>query len=721
MALTDDVIGALQVLAKPDGVRVTELCRALPHATSHEVEAALQRLLRLGQVRRNDLKGTWRLAGATASTPPSPPTLGPTRTSLPKGTDVRPQEVALPVVEDRGIPTECDEEGVIDASQREVIRDNVSARQVVAAGPGFGKTAVACGRVARLLREGVEPSHILLLSFTRTAVREMRARIAALAKDIADANAVEVRTIDSFMWRLRTGFTESASDGKGYAESIDDAAAMFDALTPDARDYFDRFAHVVVDEAQDLVGSRAQLVVKLLRRLSPTAGWTVFLDPAQAIYEWSDEEGRGGAPQATFAELLATLNPTPIKRELRHLHRTRDGGLRALLLGARRLVLDAPDTAYPRLRACLDARAAGEPLPVMEAGAGLLAQGCTSADTLVLLRRRAEVMELSAQLSKSGIAHRLRFGGLPHLGAPWVAPVLNQAFRQADSLRVTERNVLDAWQAIAAANSWLLDGWDPAVAWQLLRRHAGRPAKTIDIGAIATRLSSPSLPDDVSRRELGGAGPILSTVHGSKGRESPHALLLLTPQHDEGAEEARVLYVGLSRAKERFDVRAFRGSRWSCLEDTGRACHRSKTGNQRVELGRAGDFDLFRTLTLAGPVLEQQQRTLASFDGSVRPTHITTSEATQWIRHATSEGDPTPLAALSRGCEHELLQVARRADPKAHTPSLVRHLRWFDVGSVGLAGEAAANLELPEPWNTTRLFLMPVILGPGVIFGAKHE
>ena len=40
--------------------------------------------------------------------------------------------------------------------------------------------------------------------------------------------------------------------------------------------------HVLVDEIQDLVGSRAQLVMALLQRAE--AGFTMFGDPAQAIY-----------------------------------------------------------------------------------------------------------------------------------------------------------------------------------------------------------------------------------------------------------------------------------------------------------------------------------------------------------------------------------------------------------------------------------------------------
>ena len=65
-----------------------------------------------------------------------------------------------------------------DEEQLSVINDEKSSRQIVEAGPGTGKTAVACARVASLIDvHEVPPSKIWLLSFTRTAVREIRNRI----------------------------------------------------------------------------------------------------------------------------------------------------------------------------------------------------------------------------------------------------------------------------------------------------------------------------------------------------------------------------------------------------------------------------------------------------------------------------------------------------------------------------------------------------------------
>ena len=65
-----------------------------------------------------------------------------------------------------------------DAEQMRVITADSDARLIVEAGPGTGKTAVACARLAHLIsEEDIEPSKILMISFTRAAAAEIRARL----------------------------------------------------------------------------------------------------------------------------------------------------------------------------------------------------------------------------------------------------------------------------------------------------------------------------------------------------------------------------------------------------------------------------------------------------------------------------------------------------------------------------------------------------------------
>ncbi|MCQ2510335.1 MAG: ATP-dependent helicase [Lachnospiraceae bacterium] len=71
---------------------------------------------------------------------------------------------------------------------------------MVLAGPGSGKTAVITGRTHALIRGGVDPSRILVVTFTRAAAAEMKARF--LAKEGAASSAVTFGTFHGVFYAI---------------------------------------------------------------------------------------------------------------------------------------------------------------------------------------------------------------------------------------------------------------------------------------------------------------------------------------------------------------------------------------------------------------------------------------------------------------------------------------------------------------------------------------
>jgi DNA helicase-2/ATP-dependent DNA helicase PcrA len=66
--------------------------------------------------------------------------------------------------------------------------------QMLEAGPGTGKTRTLIGRVIWLLRQGVKPENILILTFSNKAAEELRQRVKRFAPEASDVIRVETRS-----------------------------------------------------------------------------------------------------------------------------------------------------------------------------------------------------------------------------------------------------------------------------------------------------------------------------------------------------------------------------------------------------------------------------------------------------------------------------------------------------------------------------------------------
>lgn len=611
-----------------------------------------------------------------------------------------------------------------DADQLQVIEEDADSRLIVEAGPGTGKTAVACARLAYLINEeDIEPSNTWMISFTRAAVAEIRARLHSYVGDASFA--IRIATIDSHAWSIHSGHDPNASLTGSYEENI---ARVIDLLKTDedVADELSQIEHVVIDEAQDLVGQRADLIEALVERLPSDCGITVFADEAQAIYGFSDNS-IGSRKEAGFKSDLPLLGRLQAvkklgftKLALKEIYRTSSPGLKKIFSELRQDILDKQkhgsglhaETAQ-RIRELAD-----------ESGlkwTDMKVANFTS-DDLLLFRTRAEVL-MASQFCD--LPHRLRLSGYGATLPAWLAICFSDFVEPF----LAERRFLDLWAA--RIESKVSPPYGPAEAWQHLMRVSGRQDGSVDMQSLRRRLGQTRPPVELTLPEYGLHGPIVGTIHASKGREASNVVLILPSVSEfesveDEIEEARVLFVGATRARASLIVGERSPFRASTLA-SGRA-HRStwKGQSTMVEIGRSGD------ITARGLVGHSEFSEADAFAGQafltkvvdvVTPYKLEADPDLDWRYriHAGNEG--LCVGALSRNLTYDLWEIlGNRNQKRSHKPpTYVNHVRGQGCATIVLGPDDNELETLHEPWASSGFVLTPRVAAfpPFTFFGRR--
>ena len=137
--------------------------------------------------------------------------------------------------------------------------------------------------------------------------------------------------------------------------------------------------------------------------------------------------------------------------------------------------------------------------------------------------------------------HRIRMSGLPVCIFPWVGACLSGYVESS----LTRTTFTDLWRQYVHNTSFeILDEKD---AWSHMVRIAGESNTIVDMRRLRQRLGRGAPPAEFCAPMLGHGGPILGTIHASKGREKEFVYLMMPPEPGDGAdheEETRVVFVG---------------------------------------------------------------------------------------------------------------------------------------------------------------------------------
>lgn len=629
------------------------------------------------------------------------------------------------------------------AGQLQVIQALAEDWLLVVAGPGTGKTHVSALRLLHLLKNGVHPAQILVLSFSRSAVCTLTRRISELSQGdesmVEDLRHLAIRTFDSWSFRMlrQTGVPSAELLEGNHDDNIRRLSAVIEAGGGELGDRLSGIRHVIIDEFQDLAGVRANLVIGLLSFLNQSrrVGFTVLGDPVQAIYGFTS--GREGEPSVDPWTSLKTQMGSGL-REITLTQNFRSTPNLADMANRLRKILSSSQLDAGKK---LDAmKRFMERLPVSSAdlklGPDWLAQ--TPEGSLAILTRtngealRVWQMLQGAEQKSQGTPVRLRTTGATQFVPAWIAVLLSK-YKPA----TITRTVFD--KAHAAATQLDLDirrdiALPPVdIAWVRLARASGAPdsASAINLPDLRNRLEWPdSFPDD---QVPGDAGVLITTIHQSKGMEFDN-VALLEPQvrAEESAaqnhlEEAYVGFVAVTRAGRQLGrlpatvihsptkPRTFKGGRvrqylWRKMVN--------------LQMGLQGDIDpvSFVDATVhGGPVEVGAIQTLLCENAvnwrgrkvilqQVRSDSGRAKDIRYEIRlQMDNKEEGLLLGRTSAQVTYDLLDTVW--EPGYSMPRSIYNLRIADVISMTFPGELAEGV--PEPWQSSRLWLGISLIGSG--------
>ena len=318
-------------------------------------------------------------------------------------------------------------------------------------------------------------------------------------------------------------------------------------------------AHVVIDEVQDLVDVRREMVEELLDRFADTCGFTVVGDAAQSVYGFqvADPEQRAQEVNHFFDWVRASYGEDLVELHLGDNFRARTEDARIALPFGRRIQHFPDDSAEAARRAerlHADLRAALARVPHF----GELSDPFVR-DSLrefpgvaaILCRDNGQVLRISELLDECDVPHRIQRPTRDQSAPVWLDGLMTGAV--GNGVTYDRFHELLTEQAPPP-------GADPESLWRSLRKVARGARGRLDLSALHRAVADGRLPDELTAPAP--ASLVVSTVHRAKGLEFDRVLLpepaVLRPpkvvakkKYDyDATAEVRLLYVAMTRPRD---------------------------------------------------------------------------------------------------------------------------------------------------------------------------
>ncbi|HMQ50119.1 MAG TPA: RecQ family ATP-dependent DNA helicase [Saprospiraceae bacterium] len=426
--------------------------------------------------------------------------------------------------------------GELSPTQLKIINDNETNQIVVAAGPGSGKTRVLVHKLASLLlMEDVKHEQLLMVTFSRAAAIEFKKRLLKLIGNAA--NYVEIKTFHSYCFDLlgKVGSLEKSDVIlKKTIEKIKNKEVETSRVTKTV---------LVIDEAQDMDEDEFNLIQALMEQNEEMRVIAVG-DDDQNIYEFR------GASSKYLEQFIQ--NNKAVKYELVENYRSKSNLVDFTNQFAKHIQHRLKDTPIVPMQTdngkikLVRYKSANLIAPLVN---DLLHTGLTGT-ACVLAKTNEEALQITGLLLKNGVQAKLiqTNDGFSLFNLLEIRFFLSQLNLTDDIFIISD----DAW---ANAKRELINKFRHSTQLEWCYRLIGdfeatNPNKKYK-SDLEVFIRESKLEDFFHEP---GATIFVSTIHKAKGKEFDNVFLMLENFNPATDEAKRLLYVAMTRAKQRLTI-----------------------------------------------------------------------------------------------------------------------------------------------------------------------
>ncbi|MBC7005044.1 AAA family ATPase [Photobacterium sp. BZF1] len=555
--------------------------------------------------------------------------------------------------------------GPTAATQEDFFSVPITSSAILDAPPGCGKTHSIVERLAahvEALATPYDAKQILVLSFTRNAVNEIKQRLHQHAQNTGNSKLyyVRVMTFDSLAYRTldRLG----ASPNGNFDGNITKLKSLL--ITGEASDegVLSSLRWLYVDEYQDLVGCRADLVLELAKQaLSRKGGAYLLGDPCQQIMNFQIKN-KADTDNATFVrsfKALAGKNLVELGLEKSYRFKTSEQKERVSRLRSELLDHDSENIRPSKFA-------------ITKQRLGPLGSG-----TAILCPRNIDTHLIADRLREAGIDCHVNTGAEKHAAPRWLF----------DTFTGWEDDTMSVSLFREKCSKHLANDGEDELSY--LSKMGVNDGKAINVRLLVDKLeNSGGLPDSPSDTAV-----VVSTVHKAKGLQYRNVILLCDGNKPlkHGSDDLYAFYVAVTRAQHHFELLA-------------------PDSLQTLRRGRGGIYKYRDCLYLEGlndicqPSILADETSLTDEDLS----YLAKEEASYRI---ASDGDRVHLIArLYSGRELKLYRLPRleKLNQKENDPLLIEGIRPSGFSTFIYTAEDYRTERLLGP---TCMIALPVFTG----------